>query len=224
MFINYLEHGPECTGAGGVSGTPDGYVAISEPPQLPGQMSQQQGHEEGRAGVLCLGRNNPIHQHKLGANQLGSSSAKTLQRREWTTWSLSSNVPLWQRQSAATCFVLERVLPGGWESWSLSFTQHWWSHWVLGTVLEPPVQERHGDRWSKPVYRLWGWLRVTWGKNESWDSSAWGKGSHLILSIKKMETDSSQWYQPKVKTHEVLFNHLKKKIYKETPYFQCERD
>ncbi|KAK4819233.1 hypothetical protein QYF61_027063 [Mycteria americana] len=38
-------------------------------------MSQQEGHEEGRAEVLHLGRNNTMHQYRLRANWLESSSA-----------------------------------------------------------------------------------------------------------------------------------------------------
>jgi len=58
--------------------------------------------------------NNPVHQYRLTADNLGCSSAESNLRSYWTTsWAWASNVPLQQRRPTVHLVALVRVEPAG---------------------------------------------------------------------------------------------------------------
>jgi len=86
LFINDLDEGPECTLSqfagdtklGGVADTLQGCAAIQHDLDTLGSQTQRNlmKFSKGKCSVLHLGRNNPMHQYRLGADLLEGSSVK----------------------------------------------------------------------------------------------------------------------------------------------------
>ena len=109
LFIKDLDEGTECTLSkfaddrklGGVPATPESCAAIQRDLDRLESWAQRNlmTSHQGKCKVLHLGRNNPMHQYRLGADLLESSSVERdlgvlVDDRLTMSWPWASSVPL----------------------------------------------------------------------------------------------------------------------------------
>lgn len=133
--------------------------------------------------ILHLGRDNPMHQYRLGTDGMESC----FQEKIHESWPWSSSVSLEQRNLKASWAVSRLASAAGWGRRSCPSTQAQWDA-SGGTcpLLGYPVSERHGHtRVSPPQFRKDDWnICLTKRGWESWNSSAWRRGGWRdILSL-----------------------------------------
>ncbi|GAB0185994.1 mitochondrial enolase superfamily member 1 [Grus japonensis] len=123
-FISDLDEGTECTLSkfagdtklGGVADTPEGCTASQgDLDRLESWAKRNQmKFNKGKCSVLHLGRNNPKHQYRLGADLLGSSAAeKDLGVLVDNKFSMSQQCALVAKKANGTWGALRRVWPAG---------------------------------------------------------------------------------------------------------------
>lgn len=139
-LINDQDDGPQCTLSkpaddtklASVAHMPDGYVAIQRDLQKREKWADKNLLKltKEQWPVLHLWRNNPRHQHMLGAQKKHNS------------------VPLWQRRPAAFWAVLRRASMEGWGKWPFLSAQHleclvqiWTLHYRRDMDILQPVQQ-----------------------------------------------------------------------------------
>ena len=132
---------------------------------------------KGKCSVLHVGRNNPMHQYRLGADLLESSSAERDVGDLVDPW--ASSVPWLPRRPMAFWGALGGVWPAGRGRFSFPSTVPWWGL-IWSTVCSSglPSSRKMRSYWRESSGGLRGWwgdwsispTRRGWG---NWACSAW---------------------------------------------------